>query len=113
MAQEGVSTQKHIPITGDVHDITQRLKEIDGSYFVMLNRRTGYFEVHHSGQIGDTLACTLPFDRLDARTLTLVRESSVSRAHHYLAKLDEQNALLQERLTKAAVSEAAKNCAQD
>ena len=113
MAREGVSTDKHIPVTGDVYDIVQRLQEIDKSYFVMLNRRTGHFEVHHSGQIGDTLACTLPFDRLDARTLTLVRESGISRAHHYLAKLDEQNALLQEQLTKAAVSEAAKNWAQD
>ena len=91
MAREGEYTRTLIPITGDVCDITGRLKEMDTGYFVMYNRASGKFEVHHREQIGDTLACELPFPQLDARALAWVRETSVQRAEALFEELLRQD----------------------
>jgi hypothetical protein len=91
MARRGVHTQQYIPITGDVCCIVERLKEIDPGYFVMLNRISGKYEVHHEEQVGDTLACELPFSQLDARTLQYVRETSIERAEDLFRELLKQD----------------------
>lgn len=89
--EEGVSTRERIAVTGDVFDITNRLKEIDRDYFVMLNRQTQRFEVHVKGQ-WSTLECELPFDELDARTLRYVRERHISRLAEIQKQLDREEA---------------------
>lgn len=88
---EGVSTRERIAVTGDVYNITGRLKEIDRDYFVMFNRRTQKFEVHINGQ-WCTLGCELPFDELDARTLLYVREHHASRMAALMAEMDKAEA---------------------
>lgn len=107
MAREGIATQQHIPVINDVHDIAARLKEIDPGYFVMRRRKDGRLEVHHSGQRGDTLACSVPYGELDARTLLLVRRSSTARMEAYIAELDRHNEALQNQFAKAARERAA------
>lgn len=76
--EEGVNTRERIAVTGDVLNITGRLKEIDPDYFVMFNRVTQHFEVHVRGG-ENTLGCEIPYDALDARTLVYVREHHSSR----------------------------------
>ena len=76
--EEGVSTRERIAVTSDVYGITERIKEIDKDYFVMLNRETQRFEIHISGQ-ECTLGCEIPYDELDARTLEYVRAHHSSR----------------------------------
>lgn len=76
--EEGVSTRERIAVTSDAYGITERIKEIDPDYFVMLNRETQKFEVHVRGQ-ECTLGCELPFEELDARTLEYVRAHHSSR----------------------------------
>lgn len=76
--EEGVSTRERIAVTGDVYNITGRIKEIDPDYFVMFNRETQRFEIHIRGQ-ECTLGCEIPYDELDARTLEYVRAHHSSR----------------------------------
>jgi hypothetical protein len=89
--EEGVSTRERIAVTGDVYNITGRIKEIDRDYFIMLNRMTQRFEVHVRGQ-WSTLECELPFDELDARTLRYVRERHISRLADIQKQLDREEA---------------------
>lgn len=88
---EGVSTRERIAVTGDVYNITGRLKEIDRDYFVMFNKRTQRFEVHIKGQ-WCTLGCELPFEELDARTILYVREHHASRMAALMAEMERAEA---------------------
>ena len=90
--EEGVSTRERIAVTGDVLNITGRLKEIDPDYFVMFNRKTQKFEVHAAGQEGTTLGCELPYEQLDARAIEHVREHHSSRMAAIMAEIDRQEA---------------------
>lgn len=87
--EEGVNTKERIAVTGDVLNIVGRLKEIDEDYFVMFNRLTQKFEVHVRGQLC-TIGCELPFDRLDARAISYVREHHSSRMDEIMKKIDEE-----------------------
>lgn len=97
--EEGVSTKERIAVTGDVLNITGRLKEIDESYFVMLNKKTQRFEVHVRGQ-AQTLGCELPFEALDARTIEYVRQHHASRIKAILAEMEAQEAAMEQEKTK-------------
>ena len=46
MASATEHTAKYIPVLRDTMGITDRLKEIDPSYFVLLNRISDKFEIH-------------------------------------------------------------------
>lgn len=91
MAKRGVHSEEHIPIESDVCHITDRIREIDPGYFIMVNRKSGKFEVHHEEQEGDTLACVLPYEQLDARALRYVRETSIARAEAIFEELLKQD----------------------
>lgn len=101
--EEGVSTRERIAVTGDVYNITGRLKEIDRDYFVMFNRLTQRFEVHVKGQ-WETLGCELPFEELDARALRYVRERHVSRMAEIQKEIDAQE-IRRERVQQMKMDE--------
>ena len=50
MAQPGVYTEKYIPVFSDTLDVLNRIQQIDHTYFILLNRITGKFEVHSCAQ---------------------------------------------------------------
>ena len=81
----------HCAITNDLYEIGCRVKEIDSSYFIVRNYKFGRFELHSKEQRGGTLALVLPFDRLDARTLTLARSSRAERAATLVKEAEEHN----------------------
>lgn len=78
-------------IESDALDIVQRLKEIDESYFLLLNRETGRYEIHSSAQQGDSFCLSLPFDALDARTLAYARRYRRERAEEIFKEIDREN----------------------
>ena len=43
-------------VEGDLFDITERIREIDESYFILRERKSGRLEVHSREQKGSTLA---------------------------------------------------------
>lgn len=89
--EEGVCTRERIAVTSDVYRISERIKEIDEDYFIMLNRQTQRFEVHVRGQ-ACTLGCELPFEELDARTIEYVRAHHASRMQAILREMEREEA---------------------
>jgi hypothetical protein len=79
-----------IRIKDDLFDIASRLKEIDGRYFLVYNKKYGRFEVHAEG-MRDSLSCVLPFDRPDARTIRYVRETRAEYAAKLAAEIEKNN----------------------
>ena len=91
-----ISADDYIVVESHVQDIPQRLKEIDKGYFLVLNRNTGKFEVHHIDNKGSTYCLTNPYDDLDARLLDYVRETKSERAAIIFSEMEKKNAKLVE-----------------
>ena len=83
-----------IKIEEDVFDITKRLKEIDESYFVMVNTQKQKFEVHSSAQ-KHTYCLTIPHKNLDARTISLTLKTRIENTEKILAEIEENNKKLE------------------
>lgn len=84
-------------IDSDLYHISQRIKEIGKGYFIVFNARTEHYEVHSTENLGwDTHCLTVPYDRLDYRTLQLCRETNV-RIHgdRILKEMEANNAKLE------------------
>ncbi len=96
MADTDKYTKEYIPVLHDAFNIIDRVKEVDSSYFILLNRNTQKFEVHSSAQ-RDTFCLELPFDFLDARSLTYIRKYRRERAKEIFAEIDRENELLEKR----------------
>lgn len=88
---EGRNDRNRIAVLSNATDIPVRLKEVNRDFFVMLNRDTQRYEIHCASQPFDTLACTLPFDALDGRALTYVREYAPERFDVISAEVDAYN----------------------
>lgn len=89
--------ENYIPVYSDSLGITDRLKEIDGSYFILLNRKSGKFEIHSSQQKDGSFCLELPFPFLDARTLTYARKYRRERINEIIEEMDRENEKLQAR----------------
>ncbi|HHW89402.1 MAG TPA: hypothetical protein GX745_00655 [Clostridiales bacterium] len=68
-----------IKIDNDLYDIANRLKSIDSGYFVVYDTSRQKYEVHNSDNIGNTYCLTVPYERLDARTVDLVNKTRRER----------------------------------
>ena len=79
-------------ITSDAFYISKRVKDIDKSYYILLNTSSGKFELHSSEQ-NNSYCLTLPFSSLDERTLNYIRATRVENMEEFLAKLDLKNQL--------------------
>lgn len=97
-----------VQLTGDLHDICGRLKEIDAGYYVMFDGKQKRFEVHHKGQKGNTLCVTLPYDRLDARAVTYVRQTRAERLRQVIAEMDRENERAEREAKDKAVRKISK-----
>lgn len=69
----------HVLITNDVYEISRRLREYDETYFILLKKATGQYEVHNADNVGSTYCLTVPHDTLDQRTIDLVRSTDTQR----------------------------------
>ena len=87
-------------ITNDLFDIASRLKSINASYKVYYNHHTDKFEVHDTSRPqGNTLAFVVPYNELDARTLSYARYTRVENAKQVLREVEEHNRKLQRETT--------------
>jgi hypothetical protein len=83
-------------INSSVLNIPARLRQIDRGYFVVRNHKTRQFEVHHSGQIGGTLALNIPYEELDQRTIDLVRSTRIEYMQNVINEMERNNAKIEE-----------------
>ena len=93
-------------VTGDLFGVADRLKEIDKDYFIFFSYRHRRFEVHNRSQRGRTLCLVLPFDRLDERTVRLVRRTRIENAERLLRETEEENERKHREDMKKAVRNA-------
>jgi hypothetical protein len=61
----------------------------------MFNKKTQRYEVHDSTQDDCTLACELPYEELDARSLLYVRECMRERTEALIAEIERHNERLE------------------
>ena len=93
-------------VEGDLFDISARIKQIDGSYFVFYSYEKKRYEVHSTKQRGSTLSVVLPYDRLDSRAVEWVNKTRSENASKVLAEAEKHNELLEKREMERAVKHA-------
>ena len=98
-----------IPIVNELFDVASRLREIDSNYVVYFNKLTNGCEVHNHSQKVESLALTLPYDRLDARAVTLARQTRVENAQRLFEEMERANA----NAEKKAVDRALDRCVKE
>lgn len=91
-------------IENDVLDIAARLREIDDGYFIVYNGLFRRLEVHNQRQRGNTFCRVVPSNRLNARTVELVRKTRAENADRLLAEIDEHNARVENEALRRAAS---------
>lgn len=93
-------------VEDDLFGIAARLKSIDDGYFVLLNYKTGKYEVHNRKQNGNTL-CLVCFDKLDERTVRKVRATRAERIRSVLEAMERENAKRELAAKSAALNKVA------
>jgi len=93
----------YILIENDPLFITDRLREIDNTYFVLYNLRLKRYEVHSSGQVGGSYCFSLPFSSLDERMVTECLRTRRENIDKVIKQLDEENEKLEKRLVREAI----------
>ena len=93
-------------ITGDLYNISGRLKEIDSGYYAVYDYKLRRYEVHHIGQKGNTLCIVLPYDRLDARAIEHVRRTRAERREQIISDMERRNRELQRAEMKEVMRSA-------
>ena len=83
-------------MNSNVYKIPERLKEIDGGYFVLFNRANGKYEVHSTKNNGGNTYClTVPYNELDSRTIDLVQKTKVENARKIYEDMKRHNEMLE------------------
>ena len=90
-------------IQSDTFYISQRIKEIDESYYIVYNFEKEKFEIHSSSQKGSTYCLTVPYNVLDERTLDLVRKTQSCNVDKIIEEIDKENEKKQRKIEKEAV----------
>lgn len=78
-------------ISHDLFGIAKRLKSIDRRYELFFNRNKNRYEIYANG----AMQMALPFERLDARTLTYARKTRLENLEKIIAEIEEENARLE------------------
>ncbi len=78
-------------IRHDLFGIAKRLKSIDRRYELFFNRKKNRYEIYANW----AMQMALPFERLDARTLTYARKTRLENLEKIIAEIEEENARLE------------------
>lgn len=78
-------------ITHDLFDIAKRLKGIDRRYKLFFNRKKNRYEIYANW----AMQMALPFERLDARTLSYARKTRLENLEKIIAEIEKENARIE------------------
>jgi hypothetical protein len=90
-------------ISSDTFYISERLKEIDESYFLIFNFDKNKFEVHSSCQGVQTYCFTVPYNVLDERTIDYALKTRAQNLDEIISQIDKENEELEKTREKDAV----------
>lgn len=102
-----------IKVLFDVYNISKRIKNIEKGYYVVYDTLKQKFEVHSSSQMGSSYCLTLPYDKLDERTLKYVRSTMSTNIDEILNKIENDNQILESANKTSAFSSFAENLEQN
>lgn len=94
--------KNQIAIQSDTFFISERLKEIDESYFLVFNFQKQKFEVHSSA-FENTYCLTVPYSVLDERVIDLVKKTRATNIDKLIEEMDFENEKLEKQRQKEAV----------
>ena len=77
-------------ISENVHDIPQRICEIDARYMVYYNKIKSRYEIHARGH-SPSLQLVLPYRQLDIRSVDYVNMTRVDRQLDNIGNIDAEN----------------------
>lgn len=97
-----------VKITCDLFDIATRIKELDERYEIYYDAEEGKYQIYALG----VRQLTLPYDKLDVRTLDYVYESRVENAEKILREIDEYNKRSERDAVKKAQNEFENECSR-
>ncbi|MGN1213218.1 MAG: hypothetical protein ACI4TZ_04165 [Christensenellales bacterium] len=83
-------------IKNDLFNIVNRLKSIDKKYFIVYNCKKHKYEVHYR-RAKNTYELTVPYDKLDARTISLVQKTKIENQRQFLESIERENQILQQK----------------
>lgn len=75
----------------DVFNVSGRLRELNKNYYLMYDVVTNRYEVHNDEYKPATLAFSIPYDRLDARTVEYVAVQMGKRPYEVLEEIERNN----------------------
>ena len=84
-----------LQILHDMFNISKRIRNIDRNYYVVFNISKQKFEVHNSSQIGSSYCVTIPYEKLDERTLKFVLKTKSANIDEILEKIENDNNMLE------------------
>ena len=88
-----------IKIESDVHEIVDRIKEIDDGYFIVFNTDKNCFEIHNNKQ-ASTYCLSYPYACLDSSLLSLVCMSNIAYIDNIIDDIDKNNNNLEQKATE-------------
>ena len=83
-------------IKNDLFNVVNRLKSIDKKYFVVYNCKNHKYEVHYK-RAKNTYELTVPYDKLDSRTISLVLSTKIENQRDIFEKMEKENQLLEQK----------------
>lgn len=95
-----------IEIKNDLFDVSERLKSVDETYRLFFNVDTQRYEVYENNH-GFTRAFVVPYDELDARTISYARFTRVENSKALFEEIEKNNAALDRQLAEQCVDQIA------
>ena len=112
---ERLRGKRHLqPIfSGGNYDMNRRLREYDPDLFMVWNNKKHKYEIHSLNHIGNTYACEVPNNRLDARIEQVIRAGDLRvRGKEIFREVDDWNERI-ERIAEKNRRDELKNVAGD
>lgn len=89
-----------IKIKNDLYNICKRLKSIDKKYFILYDKAKNKFEIHNSNQPFSTYCLTIPYDKLDKRTIDYVLKTKNENFDKILKEIENSNKRIEENINE-------------
>lgn len=93
------------PITGDVFDITQRIKEINEGYYLVYNHKYLRYEVYYNVGFTPTLVLTWN-NTLDMRIIKKLYDTRIENLKKIINEIERNNEYIQNRAIEKAIDKA-------
>lgn len=94
--------KNYIKIENDCFYITERLREIDESYFVLYNLDKKCYEIHSNEQ-KDSYCFSVPFNELDERTIDFAFKTRKENGDKIIDEIERNNLLVYQKSIKNQV----------